>query len=184
MLVQSHQDELAARDQHMQNMHTKHYVIQSTQTMFIMLPMFAHSVSYVMLQLFLGHVLINYAAAASSQHYQFGYIEQVAGRDGAYPPNLKSGGGAPLTALCQAIRERERLHVDFLPRVDVARDNFYHKFKLVKNMTTDETSRRERRLEEEKKAALRDYLSAKSMFEDRFFATLVRGRMAPAGYGK
>lgn len=48
----------------------------------------------------------------------------------------------------------------------------YHKFKVVKYMTKGEISRREKQLEEERKAALRDYGSAKSAFEGQFFTAM------------
>lgn len=85
---------------------------------------------------------------------------------------MKLRGGAPLAALCEALREREHVHVDnYMRRVDCARDNMYHKFKVVKTMPKDEISRRDKQLGDERKAALRDYLSAKSMFKEFFTAT-------------
>lgn len=48
----------------------------------------------------------------------------------------------------------------------------YHRFKAVKNMTEGEISRREKQLEDEHNAEIRAYLSAKSVFEEQFFATM------------
>lgn len=87
---------------------------------------------------------------------------------------MKLGGVTPLTALFQALQEHEKLHIDALRRADLARDNLHHMTKVRTSITKDELARCERQLEFALKFALRDYLDAKSMFEEQFFATMAR----------
>lgn len=66
ILAQGHHDELAVHYQHLQSMCIKHFVLQNSGTMYGMMSVLVHHVSYVMLQLMFGHALSHYAAASLS----------------------------------------------------------------------------------------------------------------------
>lgn len=89
-------------------------MLQNFLTMSSLMHLLVHHVSHDMLQLLFGDALSHYAAAIFSPRYRVGHSKLLPGQHSIYLGRMKLSGGMPLTALCQAVRQRERVQVDCL----------------------------------------------------------------------